>query len=132
MSRDTHALYVAAISLKDVYYLVTATLRRVQRVDKGVLSEADSRACNEIAWSCVRQAMDYSIVANTGKNECLDAFVCHSIHGDFEDNLVLASARAVGADVLVTGDEQLALHSPIGAMSPQALANLLMAESHGV
>lgn len=64
-------------------------------------------------------------------NKGPDAFVCRSIHGDFKDNLVFACARSVGADVLVTGDEQLALHSPVGAMTPQALASLLAAESRG-
>ena len=124
-----HALYAAAVSLKDVYYLVGATLKRAQRVEQGTLSEQDALACTQIAWSCVRQAMEFVLVANTGRAECLDAFVCRSVHEDFEDNLVVAAARTIGADFLVTGDERLALHSPVGALSPRAMANLLEAES---
>ncbi len=128
LSQGTHALYVASLTLKDVYYLVGATLKRLQRAERGTLTESDAAACNQIAWSCVRHAMDFAIVANVGKNECLDAFVCRSVHDDFEDDLVLASARAVDADFLVTGDERLALHSPVGALSPVAMANFLTAE----
>lgn len=123
-----HALYAAAVSLKDVYYLVGAMLKRAQRNETGALSEQDAVACTQIAWSCVRQALDVVIVANTGGAECLDAFVCRSVHDDFGDNLVLAAARSVGADFLVTGDERLALHSPVGTLSPTAMANLLEAE----
>lgn len=123
-----HALYVAAISLKDVYYLIGATLKRAQRFERGSLSEHDALACTEIAWGCVRHAMDFTIVAHTGKSECLDAFVYKSLHNDFEDNLVLATARSLGVDFLVTGDEKLVLHSPVGALTPSAMAKLLEAE----
>ena len=125
----THALYAAAVSLKDVYYLVASTLKRAQRLERGTLTEGDARACAEVAWGCVRHAVDTFLIANTGRGECLDAFVCRSVHNDFEDNLVLAAARSVEADILATGDERLALHSPIGAMSPQDLASLLEAEA---
>lgn len=128
LAYDRHLLCVAALSLKDVYYLVGATLKRLQRSQRGTLSEADASACNEIAWSCVQHAMDATLVVNTGNKECLDAFVLRAVHGDFEDNLVAASARSAGADFIVTGDERLLAHSPVAALSPHDMANLLRAE----
>ncbi|MBR3235735.1 MAG: PIN domain-containing protein [Atopobiaceae bacterium] len=128
LSNGSHALYVAAVSLKDVYYLVGATLKRLQRLEAGTLTESDALACTEIAWSCVRNAMEVALVANTGRRECLDAIVYRSVHNDFEDNLVLAAARSSEVDIIVTCDERLAQHSPMGALSPQALVRLLEAD----
>ena len=125
----THELYVAALSLKDVYYLVASTLKRMQRAERGVLAEADAKACNEIAWSCIRHARGFVLVANTASKEFLDAFVLRSLHDDFEDNLVAASARSVQADFIVTGDERLLSHSPVAAVLPQDMVKLLEAEA---
>lgn len=127
-SSKSHALFVAALSLKDVYYLVGTALKRMQRFATGTFTKTDALACNKIAWRCVRQAMSSVVVANTGQTECLNAFVCRSVHNEFEDNLVLATARSLKVDDLVTGDEHLALHSPVGALSPMDTANLLEAE----
>lgn len=129
LANGTHAIYAAAVSLKDLYYVVGATLKRANRQENGILQQADAEACNQIAWSCVRQAMVFVVVANTGKSECLDAFVYRAVHDDFEDNLILATARSIHADFLVTGDEKLALHSPVGALSAQSMARLLAAEA---
>lgn len=128
LAQDAHPLYAAALSLKDVYYLVGATLKRLQRSERGELGDADAHACNQIAWSCVRHALDVVLVANTGRSECLDAFVLRSLHDDFEDDLVAASARAVQADFLVTSDERLMAHSPVAALTPQNMVRLLQAE----
>lgn len=128
LAQGKHALYVAALSLKDVYYLVGATLKRLQRQESGSLSQADAEACNEIAWSCVRHAMDIALVTNTGSRECFDAFVLRALHNDFEDNLVLASARSAEADFIVTDDERLLAQSPVAALAPEAMVKLLQAE----
>ena len=97
------------------------------------LAQADAKACGEIAWSCVQHAMGFALVVNTGNKECLDARVLRSLHDDFEDNLVAASARSAQADFLVTGDDRLLAHSPVAALSPQDMVNLLEAEAsvHG-
>ena len=131
LAHDRHLLCVAALSLKDVYYLVGATLKRLQRAERGTLDDADAHACNEIAWSCVRHAMDATMVVNTGNKECLDAFVLRALHDDFEDNLVAASARSAGANFIVTSDERLRAQSPIAALLPQDMAKLLQEEARG-
>lgn len=127
-SQGRHALYAAGVSIKDLYYLVGATLKRMQRSESGALTDAQVSAANESAWGCVKHALDVCIVANTGNAECQDALFLQSIHGDFEDNLVLGAARSIGADYLVTSDEKLLMHSPVGALSPTVMSGLLAAE----
>lgn len=124
----THALHVSPLSLKDVYYLVGTILKRQARQDHGTLSEPNARACGDIAWSCVQHATKTFIVTSIGATECLDAFVCRSLHEDFEDDLVLAAARSIRADFLVTSDEKLIQHSPVAALTPAAMTSLLSSE----
>ena len=38
------------------------------------------------------------------------------LHGDFEDDLVIAAAMRVKADLLVTADKALLLHAPVAAV----------------
>ena len=47
------------------------------------------------------------------------------IHGDYEDDLILAAIQRVGSTTLVTNDEKLLLHCPVGALDVKdALAYL--------
>ena len=46
------------------------------------------------------------------------------------DTNVLAAARSLHVDFLVTSDQKLALHSPVAALTPIAMARLLDAETH--
>ena len=68
-------------------------------------------------------------VVPVGQAECYDAFTLRALHEDFEDDLVVAAARQVGADFLVTGDDKLRRHAPIACLSPSGLESLLEAES---
>lgn len=45
------------------------------------------------------------------------AQLVRNLHGDFEDNLILAAASRAHADLLVTNDVKLALYAPVPAMS---------------
>ena len=51
-----------------------------------------------------------------------------SVHGDFEDNLVLAAAERANATYLVTNDEQLIKHAPVTALTPHAALVYLRAK----
>lgn len=124
-----YALYATSLSLKDAYYLVSRNLRRMERLASGSVSEGMARAVSETAWACVRQLVDMVLVVPVGRNECLDAFTLRPLHGDFEDNLVVASAREIGADYLVTGDERLLKRAPVACLRPQDLVLLLEAEN---
>ena len=127
-----HAVHVSALSLKDAYFLVSMQLKRMERLATGDLSEGMAKAANEVAWSCVRQLIDNTIVLPTGRAESLQAFVLRSAHADFEDDLVVATALGNGIDLLVTNDAELVKHAPIACLTSSDAVVLLAAEHAGI
>ena len=126
-----HAVYVAALSLKDAYYLTSMQLKRMERQASGQVSESMERAADEIAWACVRQLIENTIVLPTGRAESLLACTLRSIHDDFEDNLVLATAKNANMDYLVSNDEALVKHAPLACLSSSNMVALLESEKEG-
>lgn len=119
------AVYIAALTLKDAYYLVSMQLKRMERKASGCLSEEMARAANDVAWSCVRQLVESTIVLPTGRAESLHALVFRSVHDDFEDDLVVATARSAGVDYLVSNDQRLVKHAPIACLTSSDAVALL-------
>lgn len=112
-----HAVYVASLSLKDAYYLVSMQLKRMERQASGCLDDGMANAANEIAWACIRSFVENVLVLPVGRAETLQAFTYKPVHGDFEDNLVVAAARSANADFVVTNDQSLLRHAPIACLS---------------
>ena len=127
-----HAVYVSALSLKDAYFLVSMQLKRMERLASGNLSEQMAKAANEVAWSCVRQIIENTIVLATGRAESLQALVLRASHADFEDDLVVSTALGNGIDLLVSNDAELAKHAPIACLSSSDAVAFLAAESVGI
>ena len=112
-----HAVYVSSLSLKDAYYLVGMQLKRMERQASGRLDDSMARAANEVAWACVRSLTENVLVIPVGRAETLQALAYKPVHGDFEDNLVVAAARSANADFVVTNDAALLRHAPIACLS---------------
>ena len=127
-----HAVCVSALSLKDAYFLVAMQLKRMERLASGILSEEMARAANEVAWSCVRQLVENTIVLATGRAESLQALVLRSTHADFEGDLVVATALNNKVDLLVSNDAELVKHAPITCLTSSDAVALLFAERAGV
>ena len=124
--RGDKTVYVAAVSLKDLFYVVENYITRQARADHGgVLLPGDAAAATRIAWSCVERMLDIALVPNLGYAECREACMLRGVHGDFEDDLVVAAALHLGADCLVTSDERLMRHAPIACLAPQDALVLL-------
>lgn len=121
-------LYVSSTSVKDAYYLVRSGLKRAERNVSGSVDERQARAISEVAWACVRQVLDTALVVPIGRGECFDAVTMKVLHDDFEDDLILAAAREVKADFLVTSDEKLMKHAPVACLTPMDMAALLVEE----
>ena len=112
-------LAVSVLSLKDVFYLVQAGIKRQSRTDHaGALPQADALAAQEIAWACVRNIDDFATIIGATRPEYREACLLRSLHSDLEDNLVVACALHCGADLFVTSDEDLLRHCPIAALTP--------------
>ena len=123
-----HAVYVVSLSLKDAYYLVSMQLKRMERQASGHLDDSMAQAANEVAWACVRSLVDNVLVLPVGRAESLLALTYKPVHGDFEDNLVVASARSANADFVVTNDSSLLRHAPIACLSSTDMLALLREE----
>ena len=124
-----HAFYVTSLSLKDAYYLVSMQLKRMERQASGRLDDGMARAANEVAWACVRSLVENVLVLPVGRAESLMALTYKPLHGDFEDNLVIAAARSANADFVVTNDASLLRHAPIACLSSSDMLALLRNES---
>ncbi len=127
-----HAVYVSALTLKDAYYLVSMQLKRMERQASGRLDERMAQAANEVAWACIRQLIENTLVLSTGRPESLQALVLHSVHPDFEDDLIAATALSAGIDYLVSNDETLVKHAPIACLTSADAVSLLESERKGL
>lgn len=117
------ALYVASHTIKDIAYILAATMKEQARRCDGRLTEEVAAAAREVAWGCVRTMLDHVIVVPVGQPEILQAFTYRSVHDDLEDDIILGAAHRAGVDYIVTHDKPLARHSPIPCLDVgQALA----------
>ena len=110
-------LLYAAESVKDVYYLISASLKRWARKDGGALSESQAKAVSTYAFACVANMDEIATAVGMDSSDLWLAQKYQAIHPDFEDNLVLAAARRARVDCLVTNDDALLRHAPVAALS---------------
>lgn len=110
-------LLYAVASAKDVFYLVSATLKRRVRSEGRDMTEAGARAIASYASACVDTMAEVGVAVGADESDVWLARRLLRIHADFEDCLVLAAAERAGADLLVTNDEGLLLHAPVAALS---------------
>ena len=106
-------LFTPIGSTKDVYFAVACELKRMQREEAGMVSEEFANAVDEVAWSCLSALRKQSTVVAADASDMIEAMVQRSIHGDYEDNLVIAAAIRASATHIVSSDAQLQRHSPI-------------------
>ncbi|WP_180326672.1 type II toxin-antitoxin system VapC family toxin [Raoultibacter phocaeensis] len=116
---------VTPMVLKDFYYLTGLNLKRKEFLEQGGVSERSARAAHEIAWSCTKQIMALSTILPVGSEECGEACALRSVHGDFEDNLLLAAARHCAVEYCATYDKALCRHIPDLCVSPRMLLDIL-------
>lgn len=126
------AVCVSALSLKDAFFLVSMQLKRMERQASGRLDESIAKAANEVAWSCIRQLAESTLVLPTGRAETLQALVFQPLHGDFEDDLIAATAKHSNVDYLVSNDEALVKHAPVACLTSSDMIALLESERAGI
>lgn len=124
--REIDLLY-AAISIKDVYYLLEEREKRIRRAEGTEITPAIATAISEYAWGCVRAMEELATVVPLDQADVWMAEKYRCVHSDFEDNLVLAAVERAQADFLVTNDETLLRRSPVAALAPHDLLALLRA-----
>lgn len=111
------ALLVAVVSLKDVYYIIGASIKRSVREERGSLDDAAAAAADAAAWACLESIDSLATVVPVDASDIWIARKQRNLHPDFEDDLVLAAAMRSQASLLVTNDSVLASKAPIAAMT---------------
>lgn len=126
---DARGLTLAypASCIKDVYYLIAQSLKRQYRQERGALTEEAARACNECAWESARNLATIAVAVPVGEAEVWLACQLKELHGDLEDDLVLAALESSQADFLVTGDAVLRDKAPRGAFAARDMLAYLRA-----
>lgn len=104
--------------MKDVFYLVGATVKRRAREEKGKVDEATSRVANDLAWTCLSKIQGLAVVLNLGFAEHLEASALRLKNPDYEDDLLLATAKNLKADYIITGDKSLLTNDVAPALTP--------------
>lgn len=123
-AHDVKLLYPAAIA-KDVFCLIELEMKRFVRATQGELTQNAAALASEAAWSAVNHMRENAFAISVGQADVWHATKLRAVHGDFENNLVLAAAERADATYLVTSDEQLLKHATVAALAPEkALAAL--------
>lgn len=120
-------LLYAATSIKDVYCLLEEREKRRMRAAGKEITPASAAAVNEYAWGCIRAMEELATVVPVDQSDIWIATKYRSIHGDFEDDLLLAAVERSKADFLVTSDEALLRHAPVATIAPGDLVKLVEA-----
>lgn len=123
--RQGIALLYAVHCAKDVFFLLNATLKRGVIAEKGRLSDADALVARDAAWGALEHLHQEAFAVGADESDVWLACRLRNLHGDFEDNLLVAAVRRAEATYLVTNDEQLIRHAPVPTLSScDALAAL--------
>lgn len=110
-------LAYAATSLKDVFYILHREFKELFRHEARTLSNTQAASCSKAAWECIHHMMEIAIATPIGEPQIWLASHYEDIHGDFEDDLILATLETSKADFLVTEDVTLQKKAPTGAFS---------------
>lgn len=115
VARGVDLLY-AVESVKDVFYLVGASLKRQARAEGDGLTEGQLAAISAYASSCVATMDEVATAVGADAADVWLARKYQRIHADLEDCLIMAAATRAGADLLVTSDEALLRHAPVAVL----------------
>jgi len=135
---DGNLLYTPTAA-HDIFYLVQRVLRRREReelqsargkVVPGECHTSDRRVLSvrsyaPAAWGCVERMMEIAHASPLSFAECELARQLRSRHGDFEDNLVIASAETCDVDYIATFDKDLIRHFAPVCVRPREVTRAL-------
>ncbi len=121
-------LLYAVHATKDVLYVLESEFKRAVRLELGALDEPTAQAAKRAALGCMRNMCDLATAVGADVSDVWLADKYLRIHGDFEDNLVLAACRRAKADYLVTNDRALIAHADVVAKTPREMLDLMRLE----
>lgn len=114
--------------LPDVFYLSFIDVKRLLRGQAS--DELVAQAARTTAWELVNSMREVATAVGADASDVWLASKWEYLHGDIEDNLVLAAAKRAKVDYLVTSDKKLLNHSALAgvvAVSPEDMLGVLRA-----
>lgn len=112
-------------SLKDVYYLIGAYLKRQARSLDTELTEQKVRAISELAWGAAKNMHENATAVGADESDAWKALKYRTLTNDLEDSFVLAAAERAQVDMLVTSDVKLIAKATVPAHTPADACILL-------
>lgn len=112
--------------IPDVFYLAFIDVKRLLRGQGS--DELVAQAARTTAWEYVNSMREIATAVAADNSDVWLASKWESLHGDIEDNLVLAAAKRAQADYVVTSDRQLLSHAAlagVAAVSPEDMRAVL-------
>lgn len=105
-------LLISASSLADFFFIA-------RQMTKQIVSSGPSTGefARQYAWGLVDNLLDIATVCAIDQGDTWMAQHFRNVHGDFEDDLVVAAAMRCKAAYLITNDADLLRHSPVPALS---------------
>ena len=107
---------ITAHSLKDVFEIVQRRLKQMERADPRMDERASGPSARAVSWAIVQHIMERAEVVGSDYMDAYLAVKERVFHDFYEDNLVVAAARRMGADLLVTNDKALLKHASVAAL----------------
>ena len=130
--REGVALLVSPASLNDFFHLCQLELKQATRLATGDFTPQFASAIDEVAWADLENLSEIATVVTADASDVWLARQHRPVHGDFEDDLVVAAAQRAKADFLVTNDEQLLRHAPVAALSVEDALKVIESRSTNV
>lgn len=113
-------------SALDVYQRVRIENKRWAQ-ERGRLDEHMAQAIKRLAWDCVNDMREVATPVPADSSDLYLACKYRDTHDDLEDDFVIAACQRACARYLVTNDRKLLARSPVEAVTPQRMLELLQA-----
>ena len=124
LQKDVAILYPVH-AIKDVFYLISGSMKQKCREDTGGLTESQALAAQAAAWGCVESIRQNATAIGADESDVWLACKYRGLSGDLEDNMVMAAAQRAQADFLVTSDGALLRKSTVRTHTVEDAISLL-------
>lgn len=118
-------LYYTAAGLTDVFFIIGMSQKHAIREERGQLTDSEASAINELAWGCIRHMHEAAMPLPQSPAILCEAFNLKAVYRDFEDDVVMATARLANIDFLVTNDRTLLTKATVPALSARDMVAYL-------
>lgn len=105
---------------KDVYYIACHEIKRLWHSDHPdqQMNDDCARLVRNVAWSLLDEMDEIATVVPVSMREDFLARHLRDSHDDYEDDLLIGTARAIKARMIVTYDKDLIAHFPTLCVQP--------------